>query len=107
MRGALRHRTAPQESRLPPVPATPPLTPGLPLRGRSPMTNPFQTVSENREPRTGNKCIVLSYGKSWSGTGCAPTRRCNHSTWTEPGGFIPAASVCQWVPRNLPTSQRA
>jgi len=46
MLGALRHRTAPPESRLQPVPATPRRTPGLPRRGRRPMTNPFQTVSE-------------------------------------------------------------
>jgi len=45
MRGALRHRTAPQASRRQPVPAIHRLTPGLPLRGRRPMTNPFQTVS--------------------------------------------------------------
>ena len=49
MRGALRHRIAPPESRLKPVPATPRLTPGLPLRGRRPMTNPFQTVSESAD----------------------------------------------------------
>jgi len=44
MPGALIHRTAPQESRRQPVAATHRLTPGLPLRGRRPMTNPFQTV---------------------------------------------------------------
>jgi len=36
MLSALRHRTAPQESRLPPVPATHRLKPGLPLQGRTP-----------------------------------------------------------------------
>ncbi len=45
MLGALRHRTAPQESRLQPVCGRNRLKPGLPLRGRSPMTNPFQTGS--------------------------------------------------------------
>jgi len=45
MRGALRHWTAPQESRLQPVCGRNRLKPGLPRRGRRPMTNPFQTGS--------------------------------------------------------------
>jgi len=60
--GALRHRTAPQESRLQPVPATHRLKPGLPLQGRSPMTNPFQTVSENEELRAESQVYWCS---SW------------------------------------------
>jgi len=51
MPGALRHRTAPPASRRQPVPATR-LKPGLPLRGHSPMTNPFQTVSEKGKKHT-------------------------------------------------------
>jgi len=45
MLGALIHRTAPPESRLQPVAATHRLKPGLPLRGRRPMT---QYRSNNR-----------------------------------------------------------
>ncbi len=42
------HRTVPQESRLQPVWGRNRLKPGLPFRGRSPMTNPFQTVSKKK-----------------------------------------------------------
>jgi|GEM_PF-2753253 len=61
MLGALRHRAAPPESRRQPVPATHRLTPGLPLRGRRPMTNPFQTVSDKavrRPPHGGESTFI-------------------------------------------------
>jgi len=77
MRGALIHRTAPQASRRQPVPATHWLTPGLPLRGRRPMTNPSQTVSEEtnrrgwstawRLPASRNCCATRRRARCWSG----------------------------------------
>ena len=86
MRGARRHRTAPQESRRQPVPATHRLTPGLPRRGRRPMTNPFQTVSQNRELRTENSDIRNDCGgrKYWF----------NHSA---DRGCLSITGVTRWI----------
>jgi len=73
MRGALRHRTASPESRRQPVPATHRLTPGLPLRGRRSMTNPFQTVSKVNtfQIRSRNATKLQRVCGSWR-----PLRRC-------------------------------